>query len=37
MVTGERVKHVEVQRLSVSAPVMKEEIENLPLNSARHR
>ncbi len=33
MVTAERVKHVEVQRLSVSAPVMKEEIENLPLNS----
>ncbi|MEO5814260.1 MAG: carboxypeptidase regulatory-like domain-containing protein [Gemmatimonadaceae bacterium] len=33
MVTAERVKQVEVQRLSVSAPVMKEEIENLPLNS----
>jgi hypothetical protein len=33
MVTGERVKQVEVQRLSVSAPVMKEEIENLPLSS----
>lgn len=33
MVTGERVKQVEVQRLSVSAPVMKEEIENLPMNS----
>jgi hypothetical protein len=32
-VIGERVKQVEVQRLSVSAPVMKEEIENLPLNS----
>ena len=32
-VFGERVKQVEVQRLSVSAPVMKEEIENLPLNS----
>jgi hypothetical protein len=32
-VLGERVKQVEVQRLSVSAPVMKEEIENLPLNS----
>ena len=32
-VVGERVKQVEVQRLSVSAPVMKEEIENLPLNS----
>ncbi len=32
-VLGERVKQVEVQRLSVSAPVMKEEIENLPLNA----
>ena len=32
-VVGERVKQVEVQRLSVSAPVMKEEIENLPLNA----
>ena len=32
-VTGERVKQVEVQRLSVSSPVFKEEIENLPLNS----
>jgi hypothetical protein len=32
-VVGERVKQVEVQRMSVSAPVMKEEIENLPLNS----
>ena len=32
-VMGERVKQVEVQRLSVSAPVLKEEIENLPLNS----
>jgi hypothetical protein len=31
-VTGERVKDVEVQRLSVSAPVMREEVENLPLN-----
>ena len=31
-VVSERVKHVEVQRLSVSAPVLKEEIENLPLN-----
>jgi hypothetical protein len=31
-VLGERVKHVEVQRLSVSAPVMQEEIANLPLN-----
>ncbi|MGV3710726.1 MAG: TonB-dependent receptor [Gemmatimonas sp.] len=30
---GERVKQVEVQRMSVSAPVMKEEIENLPLNA----
>jgi Carboxypeptidase regulatory-like domain len=33
LVTTERVKQVEVQRLSVSAPVMKEEIENLPMNS----
>jgi len=33
LITGERIKQVEVQRLSVSAPVMKEEIENLPLNS----
>ena len=33
VVTGERVKQVEVQRLSVSSPVLKEEIENLPLNS----
>src|SRR3954447_10700098 len=33
LITGDRVKQVEVQRLSVSAPVMKEEIENLPLNS----
>jgi len=32
-VTAERVKQVEVQRMSVSAPVMKEEIENLPFNS----
>ena len=32
-ILGERVKQVEVQRLSVSSPVMKEEIENLPLNS----
>ena len=32
-VFAERVKQVEVQRLSVSAPVMKEEIENLPLNA----
>jgi len=29
----ERVKQVEVQRLSVSAPVLKDEIENLPMNS----
>lgn len=32
-VTAERVKQVEVQRMSVSAPVLKEEIENLPFNS----
>jgi len=32
-VTAERVKQVEVQRMSVSAPVMKEEIENLPFSS----
>lgn len=32
-VTAERVKQVEVQRLSISAPVLKEEIENLPLNA----
>ncbi len=32
-VSAERVKQVEVQRLSVSSPVLKEEIENLPLNS----
>ena len=32
-VVGERVKQVEVQRMSVSAPVLKEEIENLPLNA----
>ncbi|HEY8831299.1 MAG TPA: carboxypeptidase-like regulatory domain-containing protein, partial [Gemmatimonadaceae bacterium] len=31
-ILGERVKHVEVQRLSVSSPVMHEEVENLPLN-----
>ncbi|MEO8622627.1 MAG: carboxypeptidase regulatory-like domain-containing protein, partial [bacterium] len=31
-VVGERVKDVEVQRLSVSAPVMQTEVENLPLN-----
>jgi hypothetical protein len=33
VITSERVKQVEVQRLSVSSPVMKQEIENLPLNS----
>ncbi len=32
-IVGERVKQVEVQRLSVSAPVMRQEIENLPLNA----
>jgi len=32
-VTADRVKRVEVQRMSVSAAVMTEEIENLPLNS----
>ena len=32
-IIGERVKQVEVQRLSVSAPVMRQEIENLPLNA----
>ncbi len=32
-ILGEKVKQVEVQRLSVSAPVMKMEIENLPLNA----
>ena len=32
-VTAERVKQVEVQRMSVSAPVTKEEIENLPFNA----
>ncbi len=31
-VIGQRVKDVEVQRLSVSAPVMRQEVENLPLN-----
>jgi hypothetical protein len=31
-ILGERVKQIEVQRLSVSAPVMQEEVENLPLN-----
>ena len=33
MVTADRVKQVEVQRMSVSAPVVKEEIENLPFNA----
>jgi hypothetical protein len=32
-IVGERVKQVEVQRLSVSTPVLKAEIENLPLNA----
>ena len=32
-IVAEKVKQVEVQRLSVSAPVMKAEIENLPLNA----
>ena len=32
-ITAERVRQVEVQRLSISSPVLKEEIENLPLNS----
>lgn len=32
-VTAERVKQVEVQRLSISSPVLKEEIENLPMNA----
>lgn len=32
-VTAERVKQVEVQRLSISAPVLKEEIEALPMNA----
>ena len=31
-VVGQRVKDVEVQRLSVSSPVMRQEVENLPLN-----
>ena len=31
-VIGQRVKDVEVQRLSVSSPVMRQEVENLPLN-----
>jgi hypothetical protein len=31
-VVGEKVKQVEVQRMSISAPVLREEIENLPLN-----
>ncbi len=33
MVTADRVRQVEVQRLSVSSPVVRTEIENLPLNS----
>ncbi len=32
-IVGEKVKQVEVQRLTVSAPVLKVEIENLPLNA----
>ena len=32
-VVAERVKQVEVQRMSVSAPVTKDEIENLPFNA----
>lgn len=32
-VSGTKFKEVEVQRLSVSAPILKEEIENLPLNA----
>jgi hypothetical protein len=32
-VSGTKFKAVEVQRLSVSAPILKEEIENLPLNA----
>jgi hypothetical protein len=32
-VTAERVRQVEVQRVSISAPVLKEEIEALPMNS----
>lgn len=31
-VTGQRIKDVEVQRLSVSSPVVQQEVENLPLN-----
>ena len=31
-VTGQRIKNVEVQRLSVSSPVVQQEVENLPLN-----
>ncbi len=31
-VISQRIKDVEVQRLSVSAPVMRTEVENLPLN-----
>nr|MCU0636890.1 carboxypeptidase-like regulatory domain-containing protein [Gemmatimonadaceae bacterium] len=32
-VSATKFKEVEVQRLSVSAPILKEEIENLPLNA----
>jgi Carboxypeptidase regulatory-like domain len=32
-ITAERVKQVEVQRLSISTPVLKEEIEALPMNA----
>ncbi|MCU0627719.1 MAG: hypothetical protein MUF21_14735 [Gemmatimonadaceae bacterium] len=31
--SGTRVRAVEIQRLSVSTPIVKEEIENLPLNA----
>ena len=31
-VVGQRIRDVDVQRLSVSAPVMRQEVENLPLN-----
>ena len=33
VVSGTRFKAVEVQRLSVSSPIVREEIENLPLNA----
>ena len=33
VVTAQRIQPVEVQRMSVSAAVLKEEIENLPMNS----